>query len=169
MTEGGGKEAIDPVLNEHHCFGCGRHNPIGMHLVFERDGDSVVTRYAPREDDQGFPGVMHGGLLALLLDEAMGWAMYADRVFAVTAKMETRYRRPVELGPALTVRARLVSRRGRRMEIEGSIRDEAGEVLVEAQGLFMQMDPESEASALATFEAGSPGWTQWIERGRAQG
>jgi len=161
-------ETVDPALREQYCFGCGRHNPIGLHLVFERDGDDLVAAYEPRGEDAGFPGMMHGGLATLLLDEAMGWAMYADRVFAVTAKMETRYRRPVELGPALIVRARLVSRRGRRMEIEGDIRDEAGDVLVEAKGLFMQMDPESEASALATFEAGSPGWTQWIERGRAR-
>ena len=126
-----------------------------MHLMFEREtidgGLGVVTSYTPRTEDQGFPGVMHGGLLALLLDEAMGWAMYADRVFAVTAKMEMRYRRPAELDGPLVVRARVLTRRGRRMEVEGVICDEAGDTLVEARGLFMQMDPESEARALATF------------------
>jgi acyl-coenzyme A thioesterase PaaI-like protein len=141
----------DPALREHYCFGCGRHNPIGMHLVFERDGADVVARYSPRREDQGFPGVMHGGLIALLLDEAMGWAMYADRVFAVTAKMETRYRHAAGLDAELVARARIVRSRGRRIEVAATLTDVAGEVLVEASGLFVRMDAEAEARALAAF------------------
>ena len=97
----------DPMLREQYCFGCGRHNPIGMHLVFKRDeaSDGVIAWYVPRAEDQGFPHVMHGGLLALLLDEAMGWAMYADHIFAVTAKMETRYRRTVGVDAPVAARA----------------------------------------------------------------
>jgi len=148
--------AIDPVLNEHFCFGCGRHNPIGMHLVFERepreDGESaVVTDYRPREEDQGFPAIMHGGLLALLLDEAMGWAMYADRIFAVTAKMETRFRQRVGVVAPLRVRAHITRRRGRRIEVEATICDEDGAVLVEASGLFLRMDAAAESAAFASF------------------
>jgi len=146
--------AIDPVLNEHYCFGCGRHNPIGFHLVFVRDGESgVVTSYTPRPEDQGFPGIMHGGLLSLLLDEAMGWAMYADQVFAVTARMETRFRRQVGLDTPLTVRAHIVHQRGRRIEVEATLSDAEGALLVESSALFLRMDPEDEARALASFRA----------------
>ena len=143
----------DPTLREHYCFGCGRHNPIGLHLVFERDGDGVVARYTPRPEDQGFPAIMHGGLLSLLLDEAMGWAMYADRVFAVTAKMETRYRKVVGLDTPLVARARIVRQRGRRIEVEATLTAAGGDVLVDASALFLRMDPESEARALASFRA----------------
>jgi acyl-coenzyme A thioesterase PaaI-like protein len=143
----------DPALREHYCFGCGRHNPIGFHLVFERDGaGGVVARYTPRAEDQGFPEVMHGGLLALLLDEAMGWAMYQDGVFAVTAKMELRYRRAAGLDDAVTARARITRSRGRRIEVEATLSDDAG-VLVEASALFMRMHAEDEARALASFRA----------------
>lgn len=144
----------DPGLREHYCFGCGRHNPLGFHLVFERDEDGgVVARYTPRREDQGFPDVMHGGLLALLLDEAMGWAMYADNVFAVTAKMELRYRRPVGLDDALTARAHIIRSRGRRIEVEATLTNDAGNVLVESSALFMRMNPADEARALASFQA----------------
>ena len=142
---------IDPALREQYCFGCGRHNPIGLHLLFERDGQDVVARYTPRREDTGFPGVMHGGIAALLLDEAMGWAMYADHVFAVTARMETRFRQPIELDGPLTVRGRITRSRGRRLEVSAELNDGAGNCLVEASGLFLRMDPESEARALATF------------------
>jgi acyl-coenzyme A thioesterase PaaI-like protein len=148
----------DPALREHYCFGCGRHNPIGFHLVFERDGDGgVVAQYTPRAEDQGFPAIMHGGLLALLLDEAMGWAMYQDSVFAVTAKMEVRYRRSVGLDDTLTVRARIVRSRGRRIEVDATITNDAGDVLVEAASLFMRMNAEDEARALASFRASAGG------------
>jgi acyl-coenzyme A thioesterase PaaI-like protein len=148
----------DPALREHYCFGCGRHNPIGFHLVFEReDAGGVIARYTPRPEDAGFPDVMHGGLLALLLDEAMGWAMYADRVFAVTAKMEVRYRRSVGLDDTLVARARIANSRGRRLEVEATLTDEAGELLVEASALFLRMSAEEEARALASFEASAEG------------
>lgn len=147
----------DPALREHYCFGCGRHNPIGFHLVFERDADAVVARYVPRPEDQGFPEAMHGGLLSLLLDEAMGWAMYADNVFAVTAKMEVRFRRSVGLVDPLVARARITRNRGRRIEVEAHLTNDAGEVLVESTALFMRMRPEDEARALASFGVSAGG------------
>ena len=146
-------EEIDPRLREHYCFGCGRHNPIGLHLIFEPDGEGVATRYRPRPEDQGFPDVMHGGLLTLLLDEAMSWAMYGDGIFAVTARMETRFRQAVALDAPLTVSARVQRRRGRRVEVEATVSGEAGETFVQASGLFVRMSPEQEAAALETFRA----------------
>ena len=162
---------IDPRLRAQYCFGCGEHNPIGLRLHFERDGEGVSARYRPRREDQGFPDLFHGGLLSLLLDEAMGWAMYADEIFAVTARMETRFRRPVPLEGALIVRSRIRSRRGRRLELEAELchapnvapdaaPDTAptdaedgtrGALLAEASGLFVRMPPAKEQAALARF------------------
>jgi acyl-coenzyme A thioesterase PaaI-like protein len=149
--------APDPALFEQYCFGCGRHNPIGLHLVFERVDGGVLARYRPRPEDQGFPHLMHGGLMALLLDEAMGWAMYADGVFAVTARMETRYRRPVPLSDELVARSTITRRRGRRIEVEATLVDAAGAVLVEASALFLRMPAADEARALASFRASAAG------------
>ena len=150
-------DTVDPLLREHYCFGCDRHNPIGLHLAFEREGDHVIARYTPRPEDQGFPLAMHGGLAALLLDEAMGWAMYVDRIFAVTAKMETRFRRPVGLDAPLTVRGRILRRRGRSIEVEATLSDPDGERLAEAVGLLVRMPREQEEAALVTFGDGAQG------------
>lgn len=148
MTDDRIENGIDPALREQYCFGCGRHNPLGFHLEFERDGGDVVARYTPRREDSGYPGLMHGGLATLLLDEAMGWAMYADRVFAVTATMSTRFRRPVTLESPLLVRGRIDRQRGRRIEVSAELYDEEGERIVEASGLFLRMDAEAEARSL---------------------
>jgi acyl-coenzyme A thioesterase PaaI-like protein len=151
-------EPIDPRLRAHYCFGCGEHNPIGLSLHFERDAEGVVAPYQPRREDQGFPGLVHGGLISLLLDEAMGWAMYADEAFAVTARMETRFRRPVPLDRALLVRSRILSSRGRRLEVEAKLCDApTGDLLAEASGLFVRMSPDDERAALARFREASEG------------
>lgn len=138
---------------DHFCFGCGRRNTIGLHLDFARDGDEVVAHYEPRLEDQGFPGIMHGGLIALLLDEAMGWALYHDGVYAFTATMQTRYRRPVQTERAIEVRGRLVRERGRRIDVEAWLIDEGGERLAEASALLLRMSPEQQAAARATLSA----------------
>lgn len=145
MSEPGGE--FDPRLYDQVCFACGARNGHGLHLRFRRAGEGAVTcRYEPKPEDQGFPGVMHGGILAALLDESMAWAMWAaDRALGVTAKMETRYRRTVGVDGPLTVRGRVVRVRGRRIEVEASVEDAAGERLAEATALFMRLPPEVEA------------------------
>ena len=138
---------FDPRLYDQVCFACGGLNPHGLHLRFNRDGEgAVICHYTPKVEDQGFPGVMHGGVLAALLDESMAWAMWAaDRALGVTAKMETRYRKTVGTAGVLTVHGRVVRMRGRRIEVEASVDDTAGERLAEATALFMRLAPEVEA------------------------
>lgn len=162
----GAPAPIDPRLRENSCFGCGDHNPIGLHLRFERSGAGVEARHRPRAEDQGFPGFVHGGLLGLLLDEAMAWAMYADDIYAVTARMETRFRRPASLERELVVQARIMRSRGRRIEVEGELRQvhggpagtadgttADGTLVAESRGLFVRMSESEEPPALAQLRA----------------
>jgi uncharacterized protein (TIGR00369 family) len=139
-------DAFSARYYDQICFACGDRNPHGLHLRFARDGETaVVATFTPREVDQGFPGVLHGGILAALVDEAMAWSMWAaDRALGVTAKMEMRYRRPVPPAGTLTVRGRVARQRGRRFEVEATIADASGEVLVEAAALFLRLSPEEE-------------------------
>lgn len=148
-------DAFDPRHYEHFCFACGRQNPFGLQLRFERDGDGVRARYMPRAEDCGFPGVFHGGVLVTLLDEAMAWAIYAGaETLGVTAKMETRYRRAARLDEPLTVRAHLTRVRGRRLEVEATLDAPGGERVAEANALFLRLPPERDAEVRSAI-----GWT----------
>lgn len=121
------------------CFGCGDDNPGGLHLRdIRRDGEVVRAVLQARPDLQGFPGVLHGGIAATALDELMGYACKMLRdCWAVTAKMELRYRRPIADTQVLVVEAGLREGAGRRLRLWGRIVNEAGDVAVDADALFV--------------------------------
>ncbi len=142
-------DAFDPRHYDQICFACGDRNEHGLHMRFERDPDgpegAVICRYTPRLADQGFPGVLHGGVLSTLMDEAMAWAMWAkSRALGVTAKMETRYRQRVDADAELTVHAVVTEERGRRIQVEAAVAGRGGAVLVESSALFLRLPPEEE-------------------------
>ncbi|HEU4759538.1 MAG TPA: hotdog fold domain-containing protein [Dehalococcoidia bacterium] len=138
------------------CFGCGDENPQGLHIQFSIEDGAAVGRFVTVHAHQGYPGVAHGGVAAAALDEAMGWAMYAAGAWAMTARMEVRFRRPVPLGDTLTVRAQVSRDRGRWLEARGDIRSEGGQVLAEARALFMRL-PADRARQMQEFYVGRAG------------
>jgi uncharacterized protein (TIGR00369 family) len=135
----------------HWCFGCGDRNPEGLRIEFQADGRQVSGRFTARDVHQGYPGVAHGGIAAAALDEAMGWAMYAAGAWAMTARMEVKYRRPLPLGEELSVTAQVVRERGRWLEAVGELRASSGELLAQAKGLFMRMPRDRAEELQALF------------------
>ena len=129
---------------EHWCFACGRLNPAGMHLDFDVSRDRAETRYTGTQRHQGYDGTLHGGVVAALLDETMGWAIFHQGIWGVTAKLNVTYRRPVPVGEELRITGEVVRDRGRGIELHGAVaRASDGEVLAEAEGLFLRMPDET--------------------------
>jgi uncharacterized protein (TIGR00369 family) len=133
------------------CYACGEKNDRGLHMEFRREGDRAVCDYTPCEYQQGYPGRMHGGLVATLIDEAMGWAVYGARQWGATARLNVRFRRPVGLDQRLRVDAWITHNRARLIELRSEVRDERGTLLAEGEGTFMKLDERmaSEMSGLA--------------------
>jgi uncharacterized protein (TIGR00369 family) len=122
--------------NSAWCFVCGLENPFGLKLVFYETGpDEVSATYTPPAQFQGFPGVLHGGIVASMLDEAGGRVvMIGDHNhFMMTAKLDIRYRQPTPLGQPLRVVGRLLKMRGRLATAHAEIRLEDGSVTAEAE------------------------------------
>jgi acyl-coenzyme A thioesterase PaaI-like protein len=103
-------EAPQPLPVSSGCFVCGRDNPRGLALRFERHGALGVRATCVLDRDYiGFSSRAHGGVVASLLDEAMGWAsVLAAGGFTYTAELEIRYRQPAPVGEPLEVRGRVV-------------------------------------------------------------
>ncbi len=119
-----------------HCFVCGVENDGGLHLSFyEPEPGQVRAEVLVPETFQGYPGVVHGGVVAAMLDEAAGrtWMGEEQPRFMVTARLNIRYRRPVPVGQKLLLIGRAGEDRGRIATATGKIFDETGELLAEAE------------------------------------
>ncbi|MFQ6057252.1 MAG: PaaI family thioesterase [Anaerolineae bacterium] len=129
--------------NSRMCFVCGMENPIGLKLFFyENEQGQVIAHFTPREEHQGYPEVMHGGLVTALLDEIMGRVAIGRELWMVTAKMEVKFRHPVPIGQPLTLVGEATRLRGRIMQARGEIRLEDGTVAAEAQGICVRLPDE---------------------------
>ncbi len=95
---------VDQPLDDGHCFGCGPLSDIGLKMRFdERPDGTVECRFSLGEAYQGWRGVAHGGIVALVLDEAMAYAAATRGLLGVTAELKMRFRKPVPLGVAASV------------------------------------------------------------------
>jgi len=132
-----------PAKADNVCFGCGGANSAGMKLEFEADTETgrVTGRFKIGKDFQGSMGMLHGGIIALLMDEAMGKVCRLSEVRAVTAELSIKYLRPIRVEQEIVVEAFQVKREGRDMYHEGTISDSTGKVLARGTGRFVVINP----------------------------
>jgi uncharacterized protein (TIGR00369 family) len=121
------------------CFGCGGDNAGGMKLTFEQDNVNrkIVGRFVLGERYQGGGGFAHGGIIAMLLDEAMGKVCRFREVRAVTAELTVEYLKPVSVEQEIVVEGRETEQKGRNLFLAGEIRNAAGEILARGRGRFV--------------------------------
>jgi uncharacterized protein (TIGR00369 family) len=155
MPERTSQKKIDPFAkqpNSSHCFVCGLENQYGLRLAFYETGPGeVTTEVTTPERFQGFPGVVHGGVVAAILDEtASRAAMVGDRTrFMYTAKLEVFYRKPTPVGVLLRATGKVSRHHGRLARATAELRLPDGTVTAEAKGLFAEVPgPSVEAAEL---------------------
>jgi uncharacterized protein (TIGR00369 family) len=133
-----------PRPRKNHCFACGKDNPDGMGLKFFLDEAArhAICKFKLSRKYTGPPGYAHGGIIATILDEAMGKVNRFRNVLALTSTMDIRYLRPVPLGKPLTVTGFEQRVDGRKHTNVAEISNEAGEILARSTGTFIAIDPE---------------------------
>jgi acyl-coenzyme A thioesterase PaaI-like protein len=118
------------------CFVCGVSNPVGLRLAFyEGEPGKVVADWTPSERYQGYPGVVHGGIVASALDEAAGRTVMSATAprFMVTVSLSVKYRLPVPVGETLRLSGELIRDFGRLAHARAELRLPGGEVAAEAE------------------------------------
>jgi uncharacterized protein (TIGR00369 family) len=129
-----------PHTAQNRCFGCGRANQGGLHLEFLLAEDGTVVSLPTVSDSfEGPHGLVHGGIIATILDEAMSKAVRALGVTAMTRQMEVEYLRPVPSGTAIRIEGRVTRNEGRKHWAEARILNEKGGVLATGKGLFVEV------------------------------
>jgi acyl-coenzyme A thioesterase PaaI-like protein len=136
------------------CLVCGPQNAHGLHLSFFVDPETgaVRTTFTPHKDNIGFEGIVHGGVIATVLDEAMVWAAtWAGRRFCLCGELTTRFRKSAEIGRAALVEARVEYRNPRLVQTAATLRDDAGGVLATASGKYVPVSPDQNTAFLSTL------------------
>lgn len=131
-------ETIAGICNQVHpeCVACSVANDKGFHLKFEvADDGSVMASFQCTKALEGYPGILHGGVISTILDGAMGHCMFARGQTTVTVEMTTRFRHPVKTGREATVQARITRSSHPLYLLEAEI-IQGGEVMVTAKSKF---------------------------------
>ena len=151
-----------PQPNSSHCFVCGLQNDIGLQLRFYiQDNEEIVANCTISEKYQGYPGVVHGGVVAAILDEAAGRSQMVQNGdngelnprILFTVHLDIRYRKNVPVGQPLRLVGRAGITKGKAAKAMAVLYNQAGEVLAEADALLMDV-PKDKISELDFDELG---------------
>lgn len=122
------------LADDRWCFACGEKNPAGLKLAFSPAPDGALrASFVFRKEHQGYEGIVHGGLIGLVLDEMMLNLAWRTGLRAVTAALELRFRRAVRVGERVEFIGRITGRRGRLVLGEAEARNAAGALVAEAK------------------------------------
>ncbi len=102
-----------PLENDNYCIACGKDNPIGLRLRFEETETGARASFTPRREHQGYKNIVHGGIISMVLDEAMSWAAIKKGMWPVTAEMEVRFKAPLHEGQKVLAEGWIEKKKGR--------------------------------------------------------
>ena len=142
---------MNTLLKEHtepkqypNCFGCGADNPIGLRLQYRRIGDTVVTEFTPGDEHEGWPDIVHGGIITTLLYEVMENFAYRNGTIAMMRSMHTSFRRPAKIGERITATARLEESADREMSVTATLTQD--KLIAEGRAKLITLTQERIAS-----------------------
>lgn len=126
----------NPELNK--CFGCSKNNPIGLKLDFEEVDDHIQAIWEPKEYYEGYINVLHGGIIATMLDEVCAWCVSVKKGTAgVTSELKVRYLKPVFMNKGIiTLKARILKTEERYVHLKSDLTDGIGKVCAEAEAIY---------------------------------
>ena len=120
------------------CFVCGQDNPTGLRIRFRRQLEGeILADWTPGPEWEGFRGIVHGGVVSTVLDEAMSKSVASTRIEALTAELRVRYRLPASSGSAFQIRGWIVKRSKRLIQTEATLTSLDGKVHARAWGSFL--------------------------------
>jgi len=158
-------EVVGRQPNSRMCFVCGLANEAGLKSrFFELASGELLALFTPREYHQGYPGRLHGGLAAAILDETIGRVMMrgeSGTLWGVTVDFSLRLHHPIPLDQEIRVLARMVRDRKRLFEGEGEILLADGCIAARGRGRYMKMD----ISRIADFDVTAQQWRVYSEAG----
>ncbi|MBI4843786.1 MAG: PaaI family thioesterase [Nitrospirae bacterium] len=127
------------LIDDGFCFVCGQRNPIGLKLEFSFDGKAMKAEFTPKKEHQGYFNIVHGGIITTLLDEAMVKLAIAMDMPSVTAQMDVRLKKPLNVGDKITVSAEITKETRKTIEAYAKAVTHDGAVIADAKGKLVKV------------------------------
>jgi len=125
--------------NDNFCFVCGKKNKIGLHLKFKTKGKKTKAVFIPKKEHQGYRNIVHGGILATVLDEAMTRLGYKLGLNTVTARIEINLRKPAYINKKLLLEGEIIKEEGRKVLAKSVLKNKKKEIVAEAKGILVKI------------------------------
>ncbi|MBS3905093.1 MAG: PaaI family thioesterase [Simkania sp.] len=125
--------------DDQYCFACGMNNPDGLRIEWKIEGTSTSAEFIPDRKYQGWKGILHGGIIATVLDEAMTRLACVVCGGALTAEMTVRYVIPARIGEPLFIKGEIVKESRKIVEMRASLCDKSGKIVAHATGKSMKL------------------------------
>ncbi|RJQ48980.1 MAG: PaaI family thioesterase [Nitrospiraceae bacterium] len=127
------------LTDDGYCFVCGPKNPFGLKLNFLFNGNTISTEFTPKKEHQGYYNIVHGGIISTLLDEAMVKLAIAKGTPAVTAHMEIRLKKALNVGEKITVYAEITKDTKKILEAYAKAVTENDVIIADATGKLLKV------------------------------
>lgn len=137
--------------DDGYCFVCGPKNPIGLKLDFTFDGKTMETRFIPQKEHQGYMNIVHGGIISTLLDEIMVKLAIEMGMPAVTAHMDIRLRKAVNVGEEITITAEMIEVTNKLLVSHSKAMTKNNEIAAEATGKMVRIKTIKPDSTIQEF------------------
>ena len=144
--------------NSKMCFVCGLKNKFGLNASFyETDKNELIALFKPCQEHQGYPGRLHGGIAAAILDETIGRTITTGKdneIWGVTLEFNIKYKKPIPLDEEIKVVAKLTYEDKRLFRGTGKIMLSNGDVAATAEGKYLRLQIEK----IADFDRDANEW-----------
>lgn len=132
-------------MGSNYCFACGPDNEHGLHLHFIQDGDASQAQFTVQDWFEGWPGIQHGGITSVILDEATAYVPQQLGLVSVTADLHIQFCEPIHIGETLTVRAWPTRKHRKLFEIQAEIVDASGAVKAKSTAKMMVLSDKQQS------------------------
>ena len=136
------RDGVDLPPHHEQCLGCGPDNPHGHHLQVRRHEDSVVAVHTFDDRHVGAPGIAHGGAVATVIDDLLGFLLYRVGQPAVTRSLTIDYLAPVLLNVPYELQAHITGTEGRKLFVQAAVAGPDRRDAAHAKALFLIVDPD---------------------------
>lgn len=127
-------------IDDGYCFVCGKLNPVGLKVEFTRTDNGVTAEFVAGKNLQGYKDVVHGGIIATLLDEASVKALLLREIKAVTAEITLRFKNPLFIKEHAIINAKINHERGKLYEVRSEMKKVNGDVIAESTAKLFRYD-----------------------------